>query len=187
MNDNNGTIMALLTLVYVGATILILKANKDMVKESVKLREAESRPYVIAYLEERDTGSAYLVIENIGKSMAYNVEMSSDIKIEYPTIHKISNSYVFNNSFSLAPNQKIDFFLHHITNGEKVKEDVNGLYPIYKLTMNYANNNKNYSEENIVDLNIVKHRVYEKNEDRIKYIVTELKAIKNSLKDKTKV
>ena len=182
MNSNNGMIMALLTFVYVAATIQILKVNKDMVKESVKLREAESRPYVVAYLEERATGGVYLVIENIGKSMAYNVKVSSDIEIKYPRIHQISNSYVFNNSFSLAPNQKIDFFIHHLVDDEKVKEDINGLYPIYNLTMRYENSNNKYTDENVVDINIIKQRIYEVNKDRLKYVVEELQEIKSTLK-----
>ncbi|MEK5232057.1 hypothetical protein MHB42_09805 [Lysinibacillus sp. FSL K6-0232] len=186
MNDNNGTIMALLTLVYVGATILILKANKDMVKESVKLREAESRPYVIAYLEERSTGSVFLTIENIGKSIADNVKISSNRKIEYPEFYHISDSYIFRNPFMLAPNQKIDFFIHQTTSGSvKVKKDSNGLYPIYLLNISYESDNNRYEEKNVIDLNIVKHRVYEENKDRIKYIVEELKDIKVLLKNKT--
>ena len=81
-----------------------------MVKESIKVREAETRPYVVAYLEERNTGGVFLVIENTGRSIASNIKLSSNIKIEYPKIHQISNSYAFNNPFNLAPNQKIDFF-----------------------------------------------------------------------------
>jgi len=188
MNNNNGTIMALLTLVYVGATILILKVNKDMVKESVKLREAESRPYVIAYLEERNTGSVFLKIENIGKSIARNIKISSNIRIEYPDSYSISDSYIFNNHFTLAPNQKIDFFIHQTkVGGIKVKEDSEGLYPTYLLTISYENDNNKYEEKNPIDLNIVKHRIYEKNEDRIKYIVEELKEIKETLESTTKV
>lgn len=182
MNNNNGTIMAFLTLIYVVATIFILKANKEMVKESIKVREAETRPYVIAYLEERNTGSVFLKIENIGKSIARNIKISSNIRIEYPNSYSISDSYIFNNPFTLAPNQKIDFFIHQTTvGGIKVKEDSEGLYPIYLLTISYENDDNKYEENNPIDLNIVKHRIYENDEDRIKYIVEELKGIKKSL------
>lgn len=178
--------MAILTLVYVGATIRILKVNKDMVKESVKLREVESRPYVIAYLDERSTGGVYLVIKNTGKSMAYNTTLSSDVKIECPKNYHISNSYVFNNSFSLAPNQKIDFFIHHLFVGERLTEDENGLNPIYKLKIRYENSDSQYIDESIVDLNILKQRVREKNDDRLKYVVKELQEIKSVLSEKQK-
>ena len=47
LNNNQGFVMCLLTFVYVVATIVIVYYNKKSIKEMIKTREEDNRPYVL--------------------------------------------------------------------------------------------------------------------------------------------
>lgn len=52
LNNNQWFVMCLLTFVYVVATIVIVYYNKKSIKEMIKIREEDNRPYVFANLEK---------------------------------------------------------------------------------------------------------------------------------------
>lgn len=84
LNNNEGFVMCLLTLVYVLATIIIVVMNKISTSEMKKARKEDSRPYIMANLvkDPRDM-CFYIRIKNYGKTGAIidNLEISPDLKL----------------------------------------------------------------------------------------------------------
>lgn len=82
LNQNQGFVTSVLTLVYVIATLCIvfvaLRANRLSAKQLTQALELErhrSRPYVIFDLEPR-LGIVYVVLRNIGATPAHKVRVS---------------------------------------------------------------------------------------------------------------
>lgn len=82
LNNNSGFIMALLTLVYVVATIFICifnykssKATKDQTNESYRQFIENTRAHIIPEIKELEGEMLCLVFENIGKDIAKEVEI----------------------------------------------------------------------------------------------------------------
>lgn len=50
LDQHNGFVMAILTLVYVVFTVFIFIANNRSVKEMKITREEENRPYIVSYI-----------------------------------------------------------------------------------------------------------------------------------------
>lgn len=87
LNENNGFIMALLTLVYVIATIFICifnyksaKATKEQTKEAYKQFVENTRAHIIPKIKELEGEMLCLVFENIGKEIATEVEIDVNEK-----------------------------------------------------------------------------------------------------------
>jgi len=112
LNENNGLVMSVLTLVYVAATILILKANLKSVKEMKKSREEENRPYVIVYFELKTTGPINLIVKNIGKTIAKDTRIQIDPGLDYPKTKPISQSNLLNKPIpDIPPNYEYKAFV----------------------------------------------------------------------------
>lgn len=107
LNENQGFVMSMLTLVYVAATIVIVIYNRKSIQEMKNTREAESRPYVFAYLyrEPRD-GLFTFRIKNYGKSGA----KIDSVRIT-PSIQFIDNAdpQNFLANVIMAPAQSLQF------------------------------------------------------------------------------
>ena len=84
-------------------------------KQNNKMLEANSRPYVVAYLVYQESPShIYLCIKNYGKSSA--IVKSLKIEPEF-SLHKKSSNELMNGTM-LAPNQQLHFL---ISNNDKNK------------------------------------------------------------------
>jgi len=97
--------------------IVILSTLKLMNKQQFE----ESRPYVILYIYKPDPYDdyAYICLENIGKSGAYNVNI--DKKIIYNIDNGNNNKSNINSSYSfLAPGQKIQWLIKTNSNNENI-------------------------------------------------------------------
>ena len=76
--------MCLLTFVYVVATIVIVYYNKKSIKEMIKTREEDNRPYVFANLEKYPRDRFFtLKIKNYGKLSAKINKIEIEPKINF--------------------------------------------------------------------------------------------------------
>lgn len=152
MDTHQGVVMGVLTFVYVVATILILKANYNSVKEMKKSREEENRPYIIVYFESKSNGPVNLIIKNIGKTLAKDTRIQIAPDLEYPDSYPLSKSNLLNKPISdIPPDYEYKAFVG-MSWDLKDKHDV---YPIYTANVSYSgvNTKKHYNEEYILDLN----------------------------------
>ncbi|MES9666456.1 hypothetical protein [Bacillus nitratireducens] len=161
INANQGAVMAILTLIYVGATIFILRANSASVKEMKKTREEENRPYVVAYLDSKTNGVVNFVLKNIGKTMALDTKVEVSPRIESPEKMPLSDSNLLNKPIpNIPPQYNYKAFLGMSWDIKDKEKDV---YPVYKATVTYkgANDEKTiYVEEYIMDLNFESGLLY---------------------------
>lgn len=180
LNSNDGAVMAVLTFVYAIATIFILIANRSAVKESRLAREAENRPYVIAYLQFKGNRVVNFVLTNTGNSVAQNVKLSFDKDIDVDKDYPLYKSNIVKEGLiTMPPGFEIKHFLGV---GKIFTEDEEGKFPIYTVTISYynANEKKNYQESYSLDFNVMtgslRAREYEMND-----LVKEVKAIRKKI------
>ena len=88
LNQNDGATLALLTGVYVIATIIltvVTTRGTSIARRSLEAAErferARSRPYVTLNLVNEPLGTIQLVIQNVGVSAAYDVQISTSPEI----------------------------------------------------------------------------------------------------------
>lgn len=114
-NSNEGFLLAVLTLLYTVATILIYRANRQAVEEMRLGREEETRPYVIAGLEfDFDRRVLEFVVRNAGKTAAYNIRIkaSPELPAFSPDRRPLSETSLFRKGITmLSPGQEIRSFL----------------------------------------------------------------------------
>ena len=165
LNQNQGFVMSLLTLVYVVATIVIVVMNAKSISEMRKTREAEGRPYVLVNLNKDPRDMCfYLRISNHGKSGAIirKINILPHMKLIET---KLGDSVL--NGCLLAPNQMLQFILL-----EKWEETCDTTYSVdifymttdhtkefheqYKLVTQYAHQ-MGYTENKKGNLNDVEN------------------------------
>ena len=148
--------MSLLTLVYVGATIVIVYYNRKSIREIEKTREEESRPYIFMHLhrDPRDL-CFYLRVKNYGKTggIIKGIEIAPDLKlVDGEKIEVLLNNVI------LAPNQMLQFIVlerseetakenynvklryQSTSNIEKMYEEDYSLLTQYSTLMGYTDN-----------------------------------------------
>ncbi|HDR8018748.1 TPA: hypothetical protein QCY65_003031 [Bacillus cereus] len=161
INDNQGFIMAGLTLIYVLATIRILRANAASVEEMKKTREEENRPYVVAYLEFKTNGAVHFILKNIGKTMALDTKVEVSPRVEMPKSMPLSDSNLLTQPIPNIPPQFE--YKAFIGMGWDIKDKETDKYPIFKAKVEYKNSNDKsivYVEEYIMDLNFESGLLY---------------------------
>lgn len=139
LNNNQGAAMVLLTAVYVIATVIIVYYNRRSLNEMKNAREAESRPYLFAYLSADPKHSLfYLVLKNNGKTGAEITRLRIDPEIGF--IRGANDGSVFD-GVVIAPGQSVQTL---IPNVDKTIPDTRYLVQLrYKDLYEYAS----YSEE----------------------------------------
>lgn len=152
LDQHNGFIMAILTFVYVVFTILIFRANSKSVKEMKVTREDENRPYIVTYIKSQPKGTVELFIENIGKTVARNIEISITPEFQFPKERPLSKSTLLNNPIpNMPPNYKYSMFVGMYWDFKN--ED--RTYPVFEVEVNYEDSNdKSFTEQFIIDLNV---------------------------------
>lgn len=140
LNANQGAIMALLTFVYVIATIIIVVFNKKTIDEMKVAREEESRPYVFAYFAfvARETKTCTLVVKNYGKTGARIDKFSISPSV---SLIKGFNDCSFFKDTILAPGQSIRLLIIDEKNSMIDQE--------YRISIAYSSlsGSNSYSEE----------------------------------------
>lgn len=127
--------------------IVILLTLRQMKKQQYD----ESRPYVILYIYKPDPYDdfAYICLENIGKTGAYNVNI--DKETEYYVDNKSTKTWTIKSHYSfLAPGQKIHYAVETATKNEKIEG-----------VIKYQNNkNKRLSNLYCLDFKLYKNTLY---------------------------
>jgi len=175
INANQGFAMSLLTLVYVIATLIIIYYNRKSIKELQEAREAESRPYIFAYLDKdpRDL-CFYLRVKNYGKSGAKlnNVSISPKLKLNNAALPED-----FLRNVIIAPSQILEFIVLE-EKDETLKND-------YSVCLNYSsvgNTSKKYREEYTLTLQYAHQMGYADNyQNKISNEANALRNIANHL------
>jgi len=100
-------ITAISTVILLISTMIYVFFTYKLTKETVKLREVETTPFISLHIDS-DIGSLKVIVKNIGKAPAYNISFSMDKKYE-SYFHCGCN---FKDKISyFAPNQQIIFLL----------------------------------------------------------------------------
>lgn len=112
LNKNAGTTSAILTAVYVIATIIIIFYNHKTVNEMKYTRKQEIKPQIVLSFETRRKGLLCLVVKNTGNSAAKNLKIKlsnnwiDSLPRKQDMFRKLSNA-----SLILVPNQEFVFTL----------------------------------------------------------------------------
>lgn len=202
-NENSGFIMAVLTLVYVIATIFICifnyksaKATKEQTNESYKQFIENTRAHIIPKIKELEGEILCLVFENIGKEIATEVE----IDINEKWIEKLEQTKTFpetadslrkikDKKFFLTVDQTMYYGLCIPGNGFDDFKILGEEDLIIKIK--YKTLNKIYEEKYNIPLNAYNYMVNQNDYTRLtkkqiqetKNTNRELKNINNSIKN----
>jgi len=203
LNENNGFIMALLTFVYVVATILICifnyksaKATKDQTKESYKQFIENCRAHIVPKIIELEGEMLCLSFHNIGKEIATNVT----IDVDENWLKKLEKTFTFPEvAESLRKIRKYKLFLtvdQQLCYGLCIPGNGHDDFKILGQTpliidISYDSLDKNYKEHFEIPLdgynymvNISDYaRLTKKQIQETKNINKELKNINNTLKN----
>jgi len=136
LNNNSGSILAILTLALVIITGIYVHLTRKMVKETRIMREIQSEPNIsIYYKSEEHIGLIDIVIKNIGQGPAFNIQFEVDPDFKYTEKKNISELNLFKIGLKyLAPNQEITFFLNSLVAIMEKKLCMN-----FDLTVKYSN------------------------------------------------
>lgn len=146
--------MFILTLFYVVYTKKILFATIETVKQAEITRRENTKPDIIVYFDTDKLNVLNLIVKNIGKSVAFNVQINLEktqglIKEDY-----FRNIYFLNNPIpTFAPEQSIDSFCGLF----RELKDENEKFPIFKVTVSYQDSEGNqFKNDYLLDLNMYK-------------------------------
>jgi hypothetical protein len=111
LNSNSGAFMAVLTAIYVIATILIVMANSKMTREMRLTREQLLKPAVATSFESRRGGLNCLVLRNLGGSPASNlrIELSDEFINCLPKENQEGFRALKSASLKIVPKQELIF------------------------------------------------------------------------------
>ena len=156
LNHNEGFAMALLTAVYVIATIFIClqnsesqKITKEQIDEMRRQFKEENRAYLILTLNKLKNGLITLCIENIGKKIAQNVKLTINEDFINNLKDEQAKQCVTNltkANFDVGVGQKWHVFLDTHINLAKI-----ATIPMM-INISYKDNISCYKEERILDL-----------------------------------
>jgi len=183
---------AISTVILVLATIIYVFFTYKLTKETTKLREVETTPFISIYFDTTfpAVNRSKIIIKNIGKAPAYNI--SFDINEKYI---ELFNGYTFTNTISyFAPNQEF----HILVDGFNIMSEKG--YENISITVNYQSQDNRkisdlfnlewgyiacYEKDNIADigqaLEDIKKEINTVNKtikDKEYYITTKLKILK---------
>jgi hypothetical protein len=207
LNNNSGFVMALLTLVYVIATILICifnyksaKATNEQTKESYKQFIENNRAHIVPKIIELEGEMLCLSFQNIGKDIATDVVINVNEKwlkkLEKTfTFPEVANSLrkIKKKKLFLTVDQQLCYGLCIPGNGHEDFK-VLGEIPL-KIDISYKTLENNYEEHYEIPLdgynymvNISDYaRLTKKQIQEMKNTNKELKNISTTLKNKEKM
>jgi hypothetical protein len=136
------------------------EASKLVLEEMRESRDQETAPYVVAYFDELpNTQNIFLIVKNIGKSIALNVKLEFDPSLEnVSSQHKVSNiAFIKDGISSMPPGYEIKTFFDNAA-GYFSKN----LPLIYKVKISYIGGVKSTERfyEQIMDLSALKGLIY---------------------------
>jgi len=182
LNQNQGFIMSLLTLVYVIATLIIVVYNRKVIDEMKQNREEDSRPYIFVYMHKNPRDNTFsLVVKNYGKSGARIEKINIEPKLKF-VAKPMEDDFMKN--VVLAPNQMVHFMLGERA-VETYKKDYIAQVSYKSVTLE---NKKHYDERYEMITEYASSMGYahyesskDKSENALIRIAAELDSIKNNL------
>jgi hypothetical protein len=184
-------ILVIITGVYAYLTYQILVANRKSVSHMARQTEEATRPYVLAHPIIREGSGLYeLEITNLGKSVAYDVQVGIDKTFTIlggdPQRDKISDLPIFKEGMpSMAPGFRISFWLGNPIEILDEKKDQSLTPSEFTITAKYRNiTGTPYIEAFLVNLRAFDRSVTRPGDiiDRLGEISKELSDIKRNLK-----
>ncbi len=144
--------------------------RQALIAEAMRLQaEALSRPYVTIRLEIRWDTSYYLIVENTGRTAAYDLRLSTDQEAAYPGPSSdrglLVNSTLFDRgTTTFAPGQRIQYWVAH---GGAIRDqdpEFEKLPPSFSVTATYRFEGRvdPVSETTIIDLRSFQHSIVER-------------------------
>jgi len=135
------------------ATHASTKTSERMLEEMRDERDQETAPYVIAYFEVKNH-AIYLYIKNIGKTVARNIKLEFEPKLQTTLMEDyISNTNLIKNGIkSIAPGQEIKTLL------DTAPRYLNSSLPMsYAVKIGYCGGllNKIRESEQILDISVL--------------------------------
>ena len=120
-NDDATTVNIMLSVLSFALAAISVITVVITLRQNNKMLEANSRPYVVAYLVYQEAPShIYLCIKNFGKTSA--IVKSLNIKPEF-SLHKKSSNELMNDTM-LAPNQQLHFLVLNEDKDKIIHENV---------------------------------------------------------------
>lgn len=179
LNKYSPLILALITLIYVLLTYQMLKINKKTINAIKEQNESHFRPYIQIRTYVRNH-AIYLLIKNIGKSIANNVKfvIDQDIFQHGKPERNIREFPLFKEGVeTIPPDQEYHIVLAIYT--LFFKDENNKKLPVkFQITCSYSFFNKTVKEKHIIDI-----KSYQKTADITDEIVEQLKELNKNIKD----
>jgi hypothetical protein len=139
LNDNSGAFTVVFTVVVAVATVFYAVLTWRLVKETERMRAAQTDPHVAVRIEPSDVwiNLVMLVIENVGAGPAYDVKLS--VTPDFTTANKqpLSELGMFKYGLPyMAPGQRVSHFLTSVTEDMPELEKADGRYR-FTITARY--------------------------------------------------
>jgi hypothetical protein len=157
LNENQGAVMAVLTAIYVVATLVLVGLSKRQAQTNqqtldflAQVERSRKRPYVIFEIVYTDL-VAYASIRNTGISPALDVRISVTPRLQWDKDSE-EIAFIKTGLAFLAPNREVSEPLG-------VLENMNEMYPEFRFAgiIRYRDSEgKSYEEPFAIDLNYIK-------------------------------
>ena len=181
LNKNSGAFTVVFAALVAVATIVYARLTRSLVRETIKLRKAQTEPNVCTYIQIMPgifSLSAF-VIENIGMGPAYEVRFNLENDYIIFKEDKISELEVFRQGLSyLAPGQKVIPFLFFQENKSAHSQ------PPLKISIDFKNSSGDEFRNSytiIMDRRIGVSDVQKEDTGKIEYEFHELRSSVQSL------
>ena len=156
LNANQGATLALLTAVYVVATIYLAwssrRSNRLHAKNIDMLLELEkrrNRPVVILRFEQLHQHLVSVVLVNIGKSVAFDINVDINPLPRYQDSEDPAASFLHKETLSLAPGAELRALVGYVSNIKELHPDLT-----YRGEVSYqSQNGTEHNEPFRIDLN----------------------------------
>ena len=157
-------IVAFATIAYVYLTAQLISLNKDI--RDIQKRQLDPNINIDFQHDERALNLVNMIIENTGRSVAKEVDITIEPDMEYFKGNKLSDLPLIKNKHDIPPNKRIKFFLTNMLENieEKTKEP-------YKISVNYKNEDgEQFHKEFEIDLGMLKGALIAEKDDPLENI-----------------
>lgn len=147
-------LVAVATIAYAYLTARLVELNKDI--RDIQKTQMEPNINIDFQHDENNMNMVHMIVENIGKSTAYNVKIDITPDMEYVQGRKLSDLPIIKNTHDIPANKRIKFFLTNMLQDtdKKTKEP-------YKINVDYEDESgKNFHKEFEIDLKMLAGTLY---------------------------
>jgi hypothetical protein len=155
LNRNQGAVMAVLTFVYVLATIVIVFFTRKSVTNAITLEKNRLRPYVIFNISSSTTSHmTFASVRNGGLTAAYNIKVTVHPELE--RIEGERSSLTENSILFLPPSEEVTDIIDFSPSFHQKYAN-----PLFEGVVDYENySGDKFREPFRIDLTFLKKRVF---------------------------